>query len=509
MISRVLGLVRDQVFAALIPAAAFDAFVVAFRLPNMLREIIGEGATNAAFVPVMSERLEQGKKRDFTRLVASAFGVMIVVLAVLTVTGILLIPGLMNALDFVDQFTGKDPIAPDRVAYLIELSQWAFPYLFFIGLAVFCTAPLFTLGHYSTPAWTPALLNVALIAMCLLARDLFPDPAHALLAGVWIGGIAQLAVQYYAFGRETGIWRPRFGFREPGIGQMFLLLLPVIIGQAAGEVNRLVESLFAYGLGAGTVRALFLATRLVQLPLSIFGSATAVAILPTLSKSGSRNATAEMRDVLVTGLRQSFFLVVPSMAGLMVLAQPIVQLLFERGEFGPDATAMTATAVVISSAGLLSFAWVKVLATGFYAAQNTRTPVVIASLSMVFNVLLILVLIGPLGYRGIVLSSTISYTINAALLYVFLWNAVGPLYNPAFFYGILRIACATMLMSAAAYAAHEVMFRALGDATLWTQLTNTATAIAAAVAVYAVAAHLLKIEEFDAFLRAFRRRLAR
>ncbi len=507
MLSRVLGLVRDQVTAALIPAAAFDAFIVAFRLPNMLREIIGEGATNAAFVPVMSERLESGKKDDFKRLVASAFGVMIVVLAALTAAGMLLIPGLMQALHYVDEFTGKESIAPDRVAYLTQLSLMAFPYLFLIGLAVFCTAPLFTLGHYSTPSWTPALLNVSLIAMCFLARDRFPDPAHALIAGVWIGGVAQLAVQYFAFRSETGITRPRFGFREPGIGRMFLLLIPVIIGQAAGEINRLIESLFAYGLGAGTVRALFLATRLVQLPLSIFGSATAVAILPTLARSGSRNATGEMREVLISGLRQSFFLVVPSAVGLMVLARPIVQLLFERGEFGSDATTMTATAAVISSAGLLSFAWVKVLATGFYAAQNTRTPVIIASASMIMNVLLILVLIGPLGYKGLALSTALSYTINAALLYVFLWQKVGPLYNPAFLSAILRIGCATMLMAAAAYATHDGLHAAIGDASIGPRLITTLTAIAAAVVVYAAACKMLKVEEFEGFLRAFRRRL--
>lgn len=507
MISRVLGLVRDQVMAWLIPPGAFDAFVVAFRLPNMLREIIGEGATNAAFVPVLSERLESGKREGFARLAASTFGVMILVLAALTIAGILLIPALMHALHYVDEFTGKPSIEPERVAYLTELSVITFPYLFFIGLAVFCAAPLFSLGHYSTPSWTPALLNIALIAMCIVARDWFPDPAHALIAGVWIGGIAQLGVQYYAFARETGIWRPQFHLREPGIGRMFLLLVPVVIGQAAGEINRLVESLFAYGLGAGTVRALFLATRLVQLPLSIFGSATAVAILPTLARSGSRNATEEMRDVLITGLRQSFFLVVPSAAGLMVLAQPIVQLLFERGQFGPDATTMTATAVMISSAGLLSFAWVKVLATGFYAAQNTRTPVVIASSCMVFNVLLILVLIGPLGYKGLALATTISFTINAVLLYVFLWQKVGPLYNAAFLPGLLRIACATMLMAVAAYVTHFSLAAALGNDSFWSQIMNTGAGIAVAILVYIAASRALKVQELDGFLRAFKRRL--
>jgi putative peptidoglycan lipid II flippase len=288
---------------------------------------------------------------------------------------------------------------------------------------------------------------------------------------------------------------------------MFLLLIPVVIGQAAGEVNRLVESLFAYGLGSGTVRALFLATRLVQLPLSIFGAATAVAILPTLSRSGARNDRDEMREVLLGGLRQSFFLIVPAMFGLMILARPIIQLLFERGEFGPEATTMTATAATISAAGLLSFAWVKVLATGFYAMQNTRTPVIIASACMILNVLLVLVLIGPLGYKGLALATALSYTINAMLLYGFLWQAIGPLYDSPFVSATLRIACATMLTAAAAYAAHEGMLNALGDATVWARLANTAAAIAAAIGVYLAACRMMKVEELEGFVRAFQRRV--
>lgn len=508
MFSRVLGLIRDLLTTALIPAAAFDAFVVAFRLPNMLREIIGEGAVNAAFVPVFSDRLEKGSRQEFQRLVAAALGAMIVVLAVLTVAGMLFIPELTRVVNLVDAFAGSSAVSPESVAYLTHLSLLAFPYLFFIGLAVFCTAPLFSLHHYSTPSWTPALLNVALIGACFAGRGLFSDPAYALIAGVWIGGVAQLAAQYTAFGRHAGVWRPRFDFRDPGVRRIFLLLVPVVIGQAAGEVNRLVDSFFAYGLGTGVVRALFLASRLVQLPLSIFGSATSVAILPTLSRAHARGARDEVRAVLLSGLRQSFFLTVPAMAGLMALARPVVELLFERGHFDAAATTITATAVVISGAGLLSFAWLKVCSTGFYAMGNTRTPVVFSSASMILNVLLILVLIGPLGYKGLALATTISYTVNAALLFAFLWRAVGPLYDGPFVSSLLRIASASLLMGGAAYVLHAQLAGALGHATLGARLAITLGPIAAGIAVYAGLCRAMKVEELDGFVQAFRRRLS-
>jgi len=510
MISRVLGLVRDLVTTAVIPAAAFDAFVVAFRLPNMLREIVGEGATNAAFVPVFSERLEKKSKKDFQRLVASAFGVMIVVLLALTLAGMLLLPQLLRAIHVLDDFAQAGPVPPDRVAYITQLSLLTFPYLFLIGLAVFCAAPLYVLHHYSTPSWTPALLNVALIATCLLLRNSFPDPVYALIAGVWIGGIAQLIAQYLAMGRVAGVWAPRLDFSDPGIRTVFVLLVPVMVGQAAGEVNRLVGTLFAAGLpDAGTVRALFLADRLVQLPLSVFGVATSVAILPTLSKSRARGAMDEVRSVLMNGLRQSFFLTVPAMAGLIALAHPIVQLMFERGEFDAAATNMTATAVTIYACGLLSFAWLKVCVTGFYAAQNTRVPVIVASASMLFNILLNFVLVGPLGYKGLAIATTISFTLNAVFLYMLLWQRVGPLSDAAFLSALLRMLCAAVLMAVAAWAVQDRIAYALGDETFFARLAATGTAVLAGAIAYAGFCRALAVPELDAFAHAFSRRVSR
>ena len=210
LFSRVLGLARDLTWTALIPAASFDAFIVAFRLANMLRELIGEGASNAAFVPVFSETLETESDEAFRELVSAAMSAMLILLAALTLLGILVLPGILGTLDLLDTFTQREEISQERIDTMTHLAVWTFPYIFLIGMAIFFMAPLYSIKHYFTPSWSPALLNIALIASCLLLRDAFAEPAFALVTGVWIGGIAQLLVQYIALGKKVGVWYPNF-----------------------------------------------------------------------------------------------------------------------------------------------------------------------------------------------------------------------------------------------------------------------------------------------------------
>lgn len=507
MVSRVLGLARDLTWTALIPAASFDAFIVAFRLPNMLRELVGEGASNAALVPVLSETLETGSDEDFRELVSAAMSAMLVLLAILTTVGILLIPTLMGALQYMDTFTQREAVSSERIDTITTLAMWTFPYLLFIGMAIFCMAPLYAVRHYFTPAWSPALLNVALIATCVLLRDSFAEPAYALVTGVWLGGAAQLVAQYVALGRKVGVWWPNFRLRHPGIRTMLWLLVPVLLGQSAGELNRLVDILFAASLpDEGTVRALFLSNRLVQLPLSIFGVATAVAILPTLSRFGARNEYEKIRETLMVGLRQSFFLIVPAMLGLMVMGEPLVRLLFERGHFGPDDTERTAAALTVYAAGLLSFAWVRVSVTGYFAVKDTRTPVIIASGSMLLNVLLNFAMIGPLGYLGLALATTIAFTVNAGFLYLFLSHKFGVLYDGAFGASLFRISIASVLMAVVAYAVYVNLLRFVPGDTLGVHAIQTLVPIGVAALSYAGFCSALGVQELRDFIAALQRK---
>jgi putative peptidoglycan lipid II flippase len=513
MISRVVGLVRDSIILALTPKLSRDAFLLAFRFPNMLRDLVGEGALNAAFVPLFSETLEKDSKKGYQELVAAAMSAMVLLLVCLTIVGILVMPALLH-MNHLESLTGGERHSAEYLRMTVSLGRWTFPYILFIGLTVFAMGALFTVKHYSTPSWSPVLLNIALIACCLLFywnrtfRALFPDPAYALVLGVWLGGIAQLVVQYRALAKYAGVWRPSFNLRHPGLGTLFTLLAPLTVGQAAGEVNKFVDALFAYSLGKGSVTALYAANRLVQLPLSIFGIATSVAILPAAARAAAYGKDDEVRATLQHGFRQSCFLILPSMLGLMVLGKPIVQLLFEfrGGEFDASDTSRTATALAFYAAGLLSFAWIKVAVTGFYAVQNTKTPVAVASASMILNILLNCAMVRPCGYWGLALATSISYTVNFILLYVLLWNRFGPLWDGPFLTALLRITVASAMMAAVARAVYLRLIHVLPGNTFTSEAVSVFCTLLVAVLAYLALCWALDIPDLRQFLAALRRK---
>jgi putative peptidoglycan lipid II flippase len=505
LLSRVVGMARDMVVAWYVPSASRDAFLFAFKLPNMLRDMLGEGAANAAFVPVFSESQEKDSPAEYRNLVSACMSAMLIVFGLLTLLGVLAMPLLPSILDVLRPLTSAKPKDVAQVAMTVHLMQWTFPYLFLIGMAVFAMAPLFTARHYGTPSWSPVLLNVALIATCLLFHNRFPDPAWALVAGVWLGGAAQLIVMWLAMKRHVGVVLPNFHLRHPGVLKVFWLLGPVILGQATGEVNKLVDNFFAYSLPDGTVTALFYANRLVQLPLSIFGMAVAVAILPSISRAGARNDTKVIRETLIHGLRQSCFLVLPSMVGIILLGEPIIRLLFQRWNFGPEATERTAAALTYYGLGLLAFAWVKVSLQGFYAVQNTKTPVIIASASMFLNILLNCVLVGPMGFRGLALATTLSFWVNFGLLYAFLCSRFGPLWDTAMFGALFRMALATLIMGAVAYGLSVRLESAFGTHAIWAQLAAVVIPTAAAGVIYGGLCYVFRIPELRHFASGFRR----
>lgn len=510
LLSRVLGLVRDAVMFALIPAISRSAFLVAFKFPNMLREIVGEGASNAAFVPVFSSALENKSSEEFKQLVSAVLSAMIILLGLLTVAGMFALPTIIGAISYLDTFTGEVAPSQEKIDLITTLSFWTFPYLFLICLAVFCMAPLFTLKHYSTPSWSPALLNVSIIATCWLFHERFAEPAYALVIGAWIGGIAQLTVQYIALAKVSGIRYPNFQLRHPAIRQVLWLLLPVLIGQSAGEVNKLIDTLFAASLSdPGTVTNLYAANRLIQLPLSIFAVATSVAILPNLSTLHSKGEHDELRSTLMQGMRQSFFFIMPAMAGLLILGQPVITLLFERGEFTAHDTDMAATALAFYAGGLLAFAWVKIVVTGFYAMQDTKSPVIIASMAMLLNILLNFALIGSLGYKGLALSTTLSFGLNCLALYLLLGHRIGNLWDADFINSIVRTVIATVFMSAAAYGCWMFAAGTFDGSAFFGKCLIALLPIVVSIVVYAILAKALNIPEFGYFADGIRRRVNR
>ena len=502
-VSRISGFIREMVWFALIPTQSIGPFLVAFKFPNMLRDLVGEGATNAAFIPVFSESIEKESKEAFRDLVSATMSAMLIVLGVLTVLGLLLLPFLSQSMGFFGTVSAK-AVAGQRIELIISLSLWTFPYLFFIGMTVFAMGPLFTVRHYATPSWSPALLNVAVILCCWKLAPLFVgrgiDPAYALVVGVWLGGIAQLVVQYMALAKYAGVWLPNFHLTHPAIPTMFLLLLPVLIGQSTGEVNKFVDTLFAAVLGDDKVKALTAANRLIQLPFSIFGLAVAAAVLPAASRAGARQDFEEIRYTLIHGLRQTFFLVFPSSVGLICLRGPIVRLLFERGNFTAVDTGQTATAVLLYGLGLLSFVWVKVLVSGFYAVKDTKTPVIVASASMVLNILLNFAMVKPLGYKGLAIATTISYTVNFAVLYALLCARFGSLWDREFAVALLRMIVAGSIMLAVAYGVNRRILLYFPTSRLY----SVVIPIFCASAVYAVLCYFLDVPDLRSFLDVLR-----
>lgn len=504
MLSRVSGLIRDIVTAALIPPVALDAFLFAFRLPNMLRDMLAEGATNAAFIPVLTESQEKESPEEFQGLIAALLSAMTIILGIVTVLGILVMPVTPYILEALRPLTGGESKPAAEIAETVRLMQWTFPYLFLIGIAAYAMAPLFTVKKYGTASWSPTLLNVAFVVAAFALFRTFENPAWALVVGVWLGGIAQLVVMSRAMYQHTGVLWPSFRLGHPGVRKACWLLVPIVLGQAAGEVNKLVDSFFAYSLEEGTVTALFYANRLIQLPLSIFGVAVSVAILPSIARAAARGEHGEIRDTLLHGYRQTFFLIMPAMLGLVWLREPMMSLLFERGEFSADVSARGATALLYSSVGLLSFSWVKVSVQGFYAVQDTKTPVIIATASMLMNILLICALVGPMGFRGLVLATTLSYTMNFILLYVFLNARYGLLWDRATRDCLLRVSLAGVMMSAVMIG----LYARLADFADSGGFLGKAVAVfvpgGAGVIVYLALCQALHVPEMSQILNAFR-----
>lgn len=509
LFSRLLGMVRDIVLAGFIPAFARDAFFLAFRLTNMLRDLVGEGAMNAAFVPVFSSRRAERGETEFRETVGAVFGVMVLLLGVLTGLGVWFAPQLVQGINSLEAVTGstRDPAAIDLAAALV---RWTFPYLFFIGLAVFAMAPLFAMKRYAVASWSPALLNIAIVVSVLcfhyIAPGVLPSAVWAVVVGVWLGGVAQLAALYVAMGRAAGVWRPRFHPRHPGVREALVLMGPVILGQAAGEVNKLVDAFFAYSLPAGTVTALFYANRLVQLPLSVFAIATAAVVLPAISAACARDEPAEARDELSEGVRQTLFLALPSALGLVALGTPIVRLLFEWGAFTAAETARTAAALAWLAPGLLGFSLVKVLVTGFYGARDTRTPVLVSTASMLLNILLNVLLVAPLGFRGLALATSIAFAANAAALLWLLARRYGGFVDGALASSFVRIAAASSVSAAVAYGASLRIGALFAEDTLTARVAGVAPPLVLAVGAYLGCCIVLGVRETRLLGALMRRR---
>jgi len=420
LLSRVLGLVRDVVVAWFFGAGlAADAFFVAFRIPNLLRRLFAEGSLTISFIPIFAEYLyTRGREAAFT-LARSTWWLLTIILAAVTVVGILLAPVIVKVI--APGFFSS----PGKFDLTVLLTRIMFPYIFFIGLVALAMGILNTLGHFSAPALAPVLLNLAMISSVLLLSPSLSTPAVGLAIGVIIGGGLQLALQIPFMIRKGFRLFIRSPLYHAAIKRIALLMTPAVFGAAVYQVNIVVGTLLATLLPEGSVSYLYYADRLVQFPLGVFAIALATAVLPSLSKQAAINDMDGLKSSFSYALRLVFFITIPAMTGLIILREPIVQILFQRGAFDPATTRLTAEALLYYALGLWAFSGVRIVVSAFCALQDTQTPAKIAVVSLLANIVLSILLMGPMRHGGLALATSLASGVNLTLLILALRGRIG------------------------------------------------------------------------------------
>lgn len=448
LLSRIMGLVRDVVLARFLGVSAgTDAFFVAFRIPNFLRRLFAEGAFNQAFVPVLSEYKNNGTKAAAKELIDRVAGTLGFTLLTVTVLGVVGAPWLIVV--FAPGF-GSDPL---KQLLATEMLRITFPYLFFIALTAFSGSILNTWGRFAVPAFTPVLLNICLIGAALVVAPLLSDErmAVALAWGVLVAGMAQLMLQLPFLARIGLMPSPKVSFKDPGVKKIMALMAPALFGVSVSQINLLLDTVLASLLETGSVTWLYYSDRLMELPLGLFAIAIGTVILPSLSKNHATQTQEEFSRTMDWGVRLVVLLAVPAAVALLVLAKVLLASLFFYGEFSLVDVEQSAKALQAYSLGLLAFMLIKVLAPGFFARQDTRTPVRIGIIAMAANMVFNLILVWHYRHVGLALATAASAWLNAGML----WRGLRRegIYQPSALWRFLlpRLTLAVLLMAAVIY----------------------------------------------------------
>lgn len=419
LLSRILGLVRDVVFARFFGASlVMDAFLVANRIPNMLRRFFAEGAFSQGFVPVMAryrERYDHQDAREFVDSVAGTFGL---ILFLVTLAGVIAAPLLVAIV--APGFIGGD----GRFELATLMLRFTFPYLFFVSLTAFAGGILNTYGRFGVPAFTPVILNVVLIAGAIWLAPRLEEPGMALAYAVFVAGLLQLLFQVPFLLRIRALPRPRWALHHEGVKRVTRLMLPAIFGSSVAQINVLLGGIIASMLGVGKISLLYYSDRLMEFPLGLFGIALATVTLPYLSRQYANEAHSEFSATLDWSMKLVLLIAVPAAVGLIVLAEPLVATIFYGGVFSETDVEMTALALQAFAVGLVGFSYVKILAPAYFAREDTRTPVRIGLIALAVNFVLsvslawYLTTIGYAGtHAGLALAISVAALLNAALLY--------------------------------------------------------------------------------------------
>jgi putative peptidoglycan lipid II flippase len=419
LISRVLGLVRDVVVANLLGAGtSADVFFFANRIPNFLRRLFAEGAFSQAFVPVLTECHSQGDMNKTRDLIAKASGTLGVLVTIVTLFGVLgsgIVTALFGAGWYMDWLHGGPAATKFELAsFLLKIT---FPYLWFITFVALSGAILNTLGKFAVSSFTPVFLNVMMIVGAIWISPLFPQPEIGLAIGVFLGGLVQFLFQLPFLMKATVLVVPQWGWNDPGVIKIRTLMLPALFGVSVSQINLLFDTFVASFLQTGTISWLYYSDRLLEFPLGIFGIAIATVILPALSRKHVDSHSEGFAHTMDWGVRMVCFLGLPAMFGLMVLAKPMLMVLFMRGEFSASDVQQSSLSLLAYASGLLNFMLIKVLAPGYYSRQDTKTPVKYGVIAMLTNIVLNAIFAWFYGYVGLAVATSMSAFLNMSLLY--------------------------------------------------------------------------------------------
>jgi len=465
LLSRVFGLIRDVVFARAFGAGpVLDTFFIAFKIPNLLRRFFAEGAFSQAFVPVIGEYRERRPPEEVRALVAAAGGTLGAILLLVTVTGVLAAPVIIAvfAPGFLDE--------PDKFDVTVSMLRLTFPYLLFISLTALAGGILNTYGRFGPPAFTPVLLNLVLIGFALWVAPHTPRPGLALSLGVFVAGLVQLLFQLPFLAALRMLPRPRWAPSDTGVRRIGRLMLPAIFGSSVAQINLLFDTLIASFLMSGSITWLYMSDRLMEFPLGVFGIALSTVILPGLSRQHAQASPLEFSATMDWALRLAVVVGLPAAAGLFILAVPMLTTIFQYGEFSGRDVEMSAYALMAYALGLMGFILVKVFAPGFFARQDTRTPVRVGVIALVVNMVLNVAFVVPMvmlefpaPHMGLALATACSAFLNALLLYVGLRRQAA--YTPGAGWALLLL---RVLAANAAMLALLVYYR--GPAAEWLAL---------------------------------------
>jgi putative peptidoglycan lipid II flippase len=462
LISRILGYVRDERLTLLLgTSVSADALLLAYRLPNLMRRMIGEGSLNAAFIPVFTDYMEHGSREEMWRLANRVFWTAALVLSVAAILG-------MTFSSFVVHVYSVRS-TPQLQGLAAHFNRIMFPYIFFAGIAAVAIAVLNSFQIFGTPAATPIFMNLTFILFSLsFFVKRFHSPAEALAASVVVGGIVQFLMQLPQAVRLGMRFDFGISFRDPGVLRVAKLIVPAFFGVGIAHITVLVGTLFATDrrMPVGSLTSLYVSDRIMELVLGVYALAVATAILPTMSRQAAARDIGGLKSTLMFALRIVSFITVPAAVGLVVLREPIVQILFEHGQFGADSVRLTARALLYFACGLPVFSAVKLIIAAFYSTQDTKTPVWTASAALAanlaLNVIFVIWFLRTLQNGAPALAAVLATYLNFVLLLALLRRRLGPLGARAVWASVAKACvCAAVMGVACAAVLHAVHFEAI------------------------------------------------